>query len=113
MSVAPKDEKQAARRPRRDPGDDEAAGGKEALQEAYEEAARTASLSSFMGALGFGLALVVATVIGWEGSFLAAGFGLEKLLFVGGVVGGLTFTVLALRASRTARECRRRLDTKP
>lgn len=80
------------------------------MEEAYGEAARTASRSSLMGTLGFGLALVMATVIGWEGSFLAAGFGLEKLLFVGGVVGGLTFTLLALRASRVARTCRRRLD---
>jgi hypothetical protein len=63
-----------------------------------------------MGALGFGLALVMATAIGWEGSFFAAGFGLEKFLFAGGVVGGLTFTLLALRASRAARACRRRLD---
>jgi hypothetical protein len=80
------------------------------LEEAYEEAVRTASRSSFMGALGFGLALVMATAIGWEGSFLQAGFGLEKFLFVGGVVGGLTFTLFALRASRAAKACRRELD---
>jgi hypothetical protein len=110
VKVASKDKGQAGSRRSKGRSRDQALDQKEALTSAYEEAARTASRSSFMGAVGFGLALLMATAIGWEGSFLEVGFGLEKLLFAGGVVGGLTFTVLALRASRAARACRRRLD---
>ena len=110
VRAASKDEKRRANSRARGESGDHASGGEKALREAFEEAARTASRSSFMGALGFGLALLMATVIGWEGSFFAVGYGLEKLLFAGGVVGGLTFTVLAVRASRVAKACRRRLD---
>lgn len=63
-----------------------------------------------MGVLGFGLALVTGTMLAREGSLLAPGFGLDRVLFVGGLGGGMLFSLLALRASRIARDCRRRLD---
>lgn len=66
-----------------------------------------------MGALGFGVALAMAVVVVTQGGFLAAAFGVEMILLVGGLSGGLAFTTLALRASRMARACRRRLDEKP
>lgn len=63
-----------------------------------------------MGALGFGVALAMAAILVTRGGLLAAGFGVELILLVGGLAGGLAFTVLGLRASRMARDCRRRLD---
>lgn len=63
-----------------------------------------------LGMLGFGVALAMGTAVFARGGFLAAGFGLDTLLFAGGIGGGLAFTVMALRASRMARECRRRLE---
>lgn len=80
------------------------------VEEAYREASRGATRSSFMGAMGFGLALLMAAIITDRGSFLGGGLGLQKLLFAGGVTGGLVFTLLAVRASRAARQCRQRLD---
>jgi hypothetical protein len=35
---------------------------------------------------------------------------LEQMLMFGGVFGGLVFTLIAARASRTAKACRRLLD---
>lgn len=72
-----------------------------------------ATRSSLMGMLGFGLALVTGALLAQQGSLLAAGFGLDRVLFVGGLSGGLLFTLLALRASRIARDCKRRLDEHP
>jgi hypothetical protein len=79
------------------------------VEQAYAEATRAASRSSLMGALGFGLALVVGLTFAGDGSLFAAGYGLEMILVAGGIGGGIVFTVLALRASRMARECQRRL----
>jgi mannose/fructose/N-acetylgalactosamine-specific phosphotransferase system component IIC len=79
------------------------------VEKAYAEASRAASRSSLMGALGFGVALVMGITLAREGSPFAAGFGLELILAVGGMGGGIVFTVLALRASRMAKECQRRL----
>jgi hypothetical protein len=79
------------------------------VEQAYAEASRAASRLSLMGALGFGLALVLGIPLVREGSLFAAGYGLELILVVGGVGGGIVFTVLALRASRMAKECQRRL----
>lgn len=80
-----------------------------ALEQAYREAVRTASRSSLLGALGFGLALLMAAVLAGRGALLAAGWGLETLLLFGGIAGGLLYTTLAVRASRHAKEYRRRL----
>jgi hypothetical protein len=79
------------------------------VEQAYAEASRAASRLSLMGALGFGLALVLGIPLVREGSLFAAGYGLELILVVGGVGGGIVFTVLALRASRMAKGCQRRL----
>jgi hypothetical protein len=80
-----------------------------AVEQAYADASRAASRSSLMGALGFGLALVMGVTLANEGSFFAAGYGLELILLAGGIGGGIVFTVLALRAARMAKECQRRL----
>ena len=79
------------------------------VEKAYAEASRAASRSSLMGALGFGVALVMGVTLAREGSLFAAGYGLEMFLAVGGMGGGIVFTVLALRASRMAKECQGRL----
>jgi hypothetical protein len=81
-----------------------------ALEQAYQEAVRTAARSSLLGALGFGLALLMAAVLAGRGTLLGAGWGLETLLLFGGIAGGLLYTTLAMRASRHAKEYRRRLD---
>lgn len=83
------------------------------MEEAYDDAVRTASRLSVMGTLGFGVAFAMAAVLMSRGGFFAAGFGLEMVLFAGGLGGGIAFTVLALRASKMARACRRRLDERP
>jgi hypothetical protein len=80
-----------------------------AVEQAYAEASRAASRMSLLGALGFGLALVIVATAAREGGPFAAGFGLETILVAGGIGGGIVFTALALRASRIAKECRRRL----
>ena len=80
-----------------------------AVEQAYAEASRAASRMSLMGALGFGLALIIGVTAGREDGLFAAGYGLEMILVAGGIGGGIVFTVLALRASRIAKECRRRL----
>lgn len=82
---------------------------REAVEKAYAESSRAASRSSFMGALGFGIALVIGVPVVREGNLFAAGHGLELILVAGGIGGGIVYTVLALRASRMARNCRRRL----
>lgn len=82
---------------------------REAVEKAYAESSRAASRSSFMGALGFGIALVIGVPVVREGNLLGAGHGLEMILVAGGIGGGVVFTVLALRASRMARSCQRRL----
>lgn len=98
---------------RREPATSASTPSRKALQEAYTAAVRMASRLSMMGALGFGVALVMAALLITRGGFRAAGLGVELILLVGGLAGGLAFTVLALRASRVARECRRRLDERP
>ncbi|MQA85631.1 MAG: hypothetical protein GEV03_13635 [Streptosporangiales bacterium] len=70
-----------------------------------------ASRLSVMGALGFGVAVAMAAVLVTRGGF-AAGFGPEMVLIAGGLGGGVAFTVLALRASKMAREYRRHLERK-
>ncbi len=80
-----------------------------AVEQAYAEASRAASRMSLLGALGFGLALVMGAGASRDGGPFAAGHGLEMVLVAGGIGGGIVFTVLALRASRIAKECRRRL----
>jgi hypothetical protein len=80
-----------------------------AVQRAYAESSRAASRLSLMGALGFGLAMVMGGTLAREGSLFTAGHGLELILVAGGFGGGVVFTVLALRAARMAKECRRRL----
>jgi hypothetical protein len=82
---------------------------RQAVEKAYTESSRAASRSSLMGALGFGLALVIGVPLVREGSLFTVGYGLELILVAGGIGGGIVFTVLALRASRMAKECRRRL----
>jgi hypothetical protein len=62
-----------------------------------------------MGALGFGVALLMIVTLARQGGLFAAGYGLELTLAAGGTAGGVVFTVLALRASRMAKECERRL----
>lgn len=81
------------------------------LQQAHDEAVRAASRLSLLGALGFGAALLMAALLLTRGSVSA--FPVETLLLVGGIGGGLAFTVLAVRASRMARECKRRLSGHP
>lgn len=78
------------------------------LEAAYKESVRTASRTSFLGALGFGLALLMFALL--EGSLLTPGRGLERFFFVGGVVGGITFSLLAWNATRSARQCKEQLD---
>ncbi|MGH3329562.1 MAG: hypothetical protein ACRDPT_17520 [Streptomycetales bacterium] len=83
------------------------------LEEALREAARAAARLSLMGALGFGVALLTGSTLARQDGFFSAGFGLETVLFFGGLGGGVLFTVLALRASRMARICRERLAQQP
>lgn len=68
-----------------------------------------ASRASTLGALGFGLALVMGSILAGNAGFLQPEFGLEMVLFTGGLAGGLAFTVVAVRASRMARTCKQRL----
>jgi hypothetical protein len=78
------------------------------LEAAYKESVRTASRTSFLGALGFGLALLMFALL--EGSLLAPGGALERFFFAGGLVGGITFSLLAWNAGRAARQCKEQLD---
>ncbi|MGP3920832.1 hypothetical protein [Nonomuraea sp. 10N515B] len=80
------------------------------VEQARAAAARAATRGSAMGALGFGLALIMGAILAEKGSFLALGLGLESLLLAGGLCGGLVFTFLAIRASRMVRRCDRELD---
>ena len=80
------------------------------LEEAYAEATRTAARSATMGVLGFGLSLVMFAIIAGGTSPLGTGFWLEKLLLAGGLAGGVSFTILGLRASRAAERVRKLLD---
>lgn len=80
------------------------------LEDAYADAARTSSRASLLGALGFGFALLMGLRLASEDGFFVRGFGLDLMLFVGGLVGGVVFTVLALRAARVAKLCRRQLE---
>jgi len=79
------------------------------LEEAVAEATRTAARSAVMGAVGFGLALVMFAVIAGGKSPLGEGLWLEKLLLAGGLAGGAIFTVVGLRASRAADRVRKLL----
>lgn len=83
---------------------------RQSLEEAHADAVRTASRTSMLGALGFGVALLVGLRLADQGGFFMRGFGLDMLLLAGGVSGGIVFTFLALRASRLARAYRRHLD---
>jgi hypothetical protein len=80
------------------------------LEEAYADATRAAGRAAMMGALGFGLGLVMFAVMASGKSPIGEGFWLEKLLLGGGLAGGVTFTVLGLRASRAADRVRRLLE---
>jgi hypothetical protein len=80
-----------------------------AVEKAYVEASRAASRLSLMGALGFGVALVIGVALVREGSLFAVGYGLELILVTGGIGGGIVFTALAVRASRMANDCQSRL----
>jgi hypothetical protein len=82
---------------------------RETVEKAYAESSRAASLSSLLGALGFGLAVIIGIPLVRAGNLLAPGHGLELILVGGGIGGGIVFTVLALRASRMSKECQRRL----
>lgn len=80
------------------------------LEEAYAEATRTAARSATMGVLGFGLSLAMFAVTASGKSPIGEGLWLEKLLLAGGLAGGVTFTVLGLRASRAADRVRKLLN---
>lgn len=82
---------------------------RETVEKAYAESTRAASLSILLGALGFGVAVIIGIPLVRAGNLLAPGSGLELILVGGGIGGGIVFTVLALRASRMAKECQRRL----
>jgi hypothetical protein len=97
-----------AKTPERSPRRDQPSVTRADLEDAYQEAVRTASRSSLMGAVGFGLALLMLALL--EGSLLAPEGALERFFFVGGLVGGITFSLLALRAARAARQCKEQLD---
>lgn len=83
------------------------------LEQAYAEATRTAARSAVMGALGFGLGLVMLAVIASGKSPIGQGFWVEKLLLAGGLAGGVTFSVVGLRASRAADQVRKLLEAHP
>jgi hypothetical protein len=80
------------------------------LEEAFADATRTAARSATMGVLGFGLSLAMFAVIASGTSPIGGGFWLEKLLVAGGLAGGVTFTILGLRASRAADRVRKLLE---
>ena len=82
---------------------------RETVEKAYAESSRAAALSSLLGALGFGVAVIIGIPLVRAGHLLAPGHGLELILVGGGIGGGIVFTVLALRASSMAKECQRRL----
>lgn len=83
------------------------------LEEAYAEAAQTASRLSLLGAAGFGVALLMAALLLTRGEFFSPRYALEMILVVGAGSGGAAFTFLALRASRLARTYQRRMDETP
>ena len=80
------------------------------LEAAYAEASRAAVRSGAMGAVGFGLGLVMFAVIAGGRSPIGEGFWLEKLLLAGGIAGGVIFTLLCLRASHAAQRVRKLLE---
>jgi hypothetical protein len=80
------------------------------LEDAYAEATRAAGRLAMMGAVGFGLALMMFAVMASGESPIGEGFWLEKLLTAGGLAGGVTFTILGLRASRTADRVKKLLE---
>lgn len=81
------------------------------VEAAYRQATRTATRSSLLGALGFGVALLMLVVLAQRGpSASPTPVSLEHMLIFGGVFGGLVFTFMASRASRTAKSCRRILE---
>jgi hypothetical protein len=83
------------------------------LEEAYAEATRTAARAAALGALGFGLGLVMFAVLAGGKSLIGEGFWVEKLLIAGGVAGGVSFTITGLRASRAADRVRQLLKGGP
>lgn len=63
-----------------------------------------------LGALGFGVALLMFVILAERGpSPSPTPLSLEHMLIIGGVFGGVVFTAIAVRASRTARACREHL----
>ncbi|GIX48269.1 MAG: hypothetical protein KatS3mg131_2480 [Candidatus Tectimicrobiota bacterium] len=86
----------------------------EEVRAAYQEAVRTASRCSLLGAIGFGVALLMLPVLLSTGTLSEAVFGtahpLARFLFLGGCAGGLLFSFQAWRAARLVRACRERLD---
>jgi hypothetical protein len=94
------------------PADPDRPGGSaQELEAAYRQATKTATRSSLLGALGFGVALLMLVVLAQRGPTPSpTPVSLEHMLIFGGVFGGLVFTLIASRASRTAKSCQRQLD---
>jgi hypothetical protein len=81
------------------------------LRSAYRQATKTAARTSLLGALGFGAALLMLVVLVQRGPTPSpTPLSLEHMLIFGGVFGGILFTVIASRASRTAKRCERQLE---
>jgi hypothetical protein len=81
------------------------------LEAAFQQATKTATRSSLLGAMGFGVALLMLVVLAERGpSPSPTPVSLEQMLIFGGAFGGLVFTLIAARASRAAKACRRQLD---
>lgn len=55
----------------------------------------------------------MGSILAGNAGFLQPEFGLQMVLFTGGLAGGIAFTVVAARASRMARACRRHLADEP
>jgi hypothetical protein len=84
---------------------------KHELETAYRQATKTATRSSLLGAMGFGVALLMLVVVAERGqSPSPTPVSLEQMLMFGGVFGGVVFTLIAARASHAAKVCRRQLD---
>lgn len=82
----------------------------EEFEAAYRQATKAATRASMLGALGFGVALLMFVILAERGpSPSPTPVSLEHMLIFGGVFGGLVFTAIAVRASRTARACREQL----
>jgi hypothetical protein len=83
---------------------------RKSLEEAHAQAARAASRGSLLGAMGFGIALVMLVNIVAGGALPGVGSGVQMFLLVAGVLAGAMYTGIAVRASRAAKQYRRRLE---